>query len=171
MGINQIRTRKILAYSSINHIRWILIRIFWSIKIWLLYFFIYSASNFFIIKIFNKLNIKKINQLNSLNLSIFIKICFLLNFLSLRGLPPLIGFLPKWLTISINSFINIEVITVILITSTLLSIFVYIRLIIPIIFLKTSIRKINIPKLKFNFFTTSLNIIFLIRLPISNIFI
>lgn len=171
LGINQIRTRKILAYSSINHIRWIIFRIIWSFKIWLLYFLVYSISNFFIIKIFYKFNIRKINQINSLNLSITLKICFFINFLSLIGLPPIIGFLPKWIAISLNSLIGIELISIILILSTLISIFFYIRIITPIIFLKTSLKKIKFKTLKLNFFYISINFIFLFSLPISNIVI
>lgn len=169
IGINQIRTRKILAYSSINHIRWIIFRIIWSFKIWILYFLIYSISNIFITLILSKFNINKLNQVYSLNLSITLKICFLINFLSLRGLPPIIGFLPKWLTISMNSLIRIEFVSIILILSTLLSIFFYIRIIIPFIFLKISLKKVNYKTLKFNFIYVSINLIFLFRLPITNL--
>nr|ATL15410.1 NADH dehydrogenase subunit 2 [Callosobruchus chinensis] len=129
MGLNQTSLRKILAYSSINHIAWMLSSMLNFKMIWLLYFTIYTILTMNLVIIFYYFNIFYSNQFylifNSNKLLIFF---FSLNFLSLGGLPPFLGFLPKWLTILnlvMNQFYSL---TLILIISTLITLYFYIRL-------------------------------------------
>lgn len=81
--------------------------------------------------IFNNLKIFFITQLFLIRNSPITKLMFNLNFLSLIGLPPLLGFLPKWLTIQILIESNIYLLTFIIIVTTLIIIFIYLRIIIP----------------------------------------
>lgn len=129
MGINQNRTRKILSYSSINHIGWMLRTTLINHSLWLIYFIIYSLTTINITIIFKNLNISFINQIiNSINKNKLTKIVFSLNFLSLGGIPPFIGFIPKWITI--NNLIQQKMftITLIIILITLLTLVFYIRI-------------------------------------------
>lgn len=128
-GLNQTRIRKILAFSSINHIGWIISRSFNSQRIWIVYFCSYSVISINLILIFNIFSRYSLNQLfNFINKNKTIKFIFILNFLSLGGLPPFLGFLPKWLTIN-NLIINkYEIIRLILILSTLVTLFFYLRI-------------------------------------------
>lgn len=128
-GLNQICIRKIIAYSSINHVSWIIATLISSIDIWLYYFIVYCFININIYFIFKKYRIFYINQLaNILTLKKKTKFIFILNFLSLGGLPPFLGFLPKW--IAINRIINNEhyFIATILIIFTLISLYFYLRI-------------------------------------------
>nr|APX39167.1 NADH dehydrogenase subunit 2 [Neocrepidodera transversa] len=128
-GINQISLRKILAYSSINHIAWMLASMMNIKMIWFMYFIIYSIISLNIIMIFYIFNIFYMMQLfNSLNNSKLVKIIFILNFLSLGGLPPFLGFMPKWLTINFLTYNNFYFLSTILIMFTLLTLFFYIRI-------------------------------------------
>nr|ATL15436.1 NADH dehydrogenase subunit 2 [Callosobruchus maculatus] len=128
-GLNQTSLRKILAYSSINHIAWMLSSMLNFKLIWLLYFNIYVILVFNLIMIFKYFNIYYMNQLNLIfNSNKLLNFLFMANFLSLGGLPPFLGFLPKWLTImnlTSNQFYSL---TLILIISTLITLFFYIRL-------------------------------------------
>jgi NADH-ubiquinone oxidoreductase chain 2 len=129
LGLNQIRLRKILAYSSINHISWILARILNFKLIWFSYFIIYSLISLNIIFIFYKLNVFTLNQLfYSLNSNKLIKLFFIFNFLSLGGLPPFLGFFPKWIVINNLVLNQIYTLRLILIISTLITLYFYIRL-------------------------------------------
>nr|YP_009971747.1 NADH dehydrogenase subunit 2 [Cucujus mniszechi]QNG56457.1 NADH dehydrogenase subunit 2 [Cucujus mniszechi] len=129
MGFNQISLRKILTYSSINHISWMLASMLNSQIIWLIYFLIYSIISFNIIIIFHKWNIFYINQLiNIMNYNMMIKLTFNLNFLSLGGLPPFLGFLPKWMTIHNLISNNFFLLSLIMIIFTLLTLFYYLRI-------------------------------------------
>lgn len=128
-GLNQVSIRKLIAYSSINHLRWILIRIINNNNIWILYFLIYSLLNFIITIIFHEFKISYINQLTFIIFnSKLIKFFIFINLLSLGGLPPFLGFFPKWLIIQ-EIVINKQIILIlILIITTLISLFYYIRI-------------------------------------------
>nr|AXS65701.1 NADH dehydrogenase subunit 2 [Curculionoidea sp. 1 KM-2017] len=128
-GLNQICLRKLMSYSSINHISWMISNLMNSNKMWFMYFIIYSISNFFIIFMFNKNKMFYLNQLmNFMINNKIMKLIFMMNFLSLSGLPPMIGFLPKWLTINYLSNNNLYLLALILIMFTLISMYFYLRI-------------------------------------------
>lgn len=127
-GLNQISLRKIIAYSSINHLRWILIAIYLNNVIWLNYFLFYW---FLLIPLIYYFNINKLfyfNQLYSIIYNTKLKIILFINFLSLGGLPPFLGFLPKWLVIQSLSENHQMFIITITVTLTLITLFYYIRI-------------------------------------------
>nr|AXS66001.1 NADH dehydrogenase subunit 2 [Cucujoidea sp. 36 KM-2017] len=129
MGFNQISLRKLLTFSSINHIAWMMSSMFISNWIWFLYFFIYTLISFILILSFNYFNMIYIYQLFNIKFnSNNINFIFLLNFFSLGGLPPFLGFLPKWLTINGLNIMNLYMISFILIILTLITLYFYIRI-------------------------------------------
>nr|YP_009701194.1 NADH dehydrogenase subunit 2 [Idgia oculata]QEQ14400.1 NADH dehydrogenase subunit 2 [Idgia oculata] len=129
LGFNQISLRKILAYSSINHIGWMLPAILLSWSIWLIYFSIYFLITLNILIFFNYFNIFYIKQLIPIiNFNFTLKIFFLSNFLSLGGLPPFLGFLPKWFLINELVKNNFYFLSMLMILLTLLTLFYYIRI-------------------------------------------
>lgn len=172
-GLNQTCLRKILAYSSINHVGWIIRTLFYSINIWLIYIIIYSIININIILIFKKFNTLYLNQLRHIfNSRKKIKFLFILNFLSLGGLPPFLGFFPKW--IAINSIISNThyLIAFILIIFRLISLYFYLRISFSTFTLYTKknliilINKSNY----FHFLINTLSLIGIIICRIVNIF-
>nr|ALO76142.1 NADH deshydrogenase subunit 2 [Aphodius sp. APH01] len=128
-GLNQTSLRKILTYSSINHIGWMLSAMMFMESIWNYYFMIYTLMSFNIIFMLNMFNIFYLKQLFiTLNPQNMIKLLFNLNFLSLGGLPPFIGFMPKWITIQSlinNNFYSLSLIMVIF---TLMTLYFYMRI-------------------------------------------
>nr|ALO70278.1 NADH deshydrogenase subunit 2 [Aloconota currax] len=139
IGINQSSLRKILAYSSINHMAWMISAMFFSETIWTYYFIIYSILTMNILIILKLFNIFYYNQIIiSLNNNFLIKFLFSFNFLSLGGLPPFLGFFSKWLTIQylINS--NWLLLTWLMIILTLMTLFYYMRLIFNILILSNN---------------------------------
>lgn len=127
-GFNQNSIRKILAISSINNSTWILFAILINEKLWINYFLIYSILNFLIIKILNNYNINYINQIKFFNLNFFFKLNILILIFSIIGLPPIIGFLIKWILIKNLIYNNIYIIIIILVTLTILNLFFYIKI-------------------------------------------
>nr|ACJ14327.1 NADH dehydrogenase subunit 2 [Zosterops montanus] len=100
MGLNQTQIRKILAFSSISHLGWMAIIIAYNPKLTLLNFYLYTLMT---TAVFLTLNTIKTSNLSTL-MTTWTKIPSLnamlfLTLLSLAGLPPLTGFLPKWLII------------------------------------------------------------------------
>nr|ARH54078.1 NADH dehydrogenase subunit 2 [Aphodius foetens]QNV12162.1 NADH dehydrogenase subunit 2 [Aphodius foetens] len=138
-GLNQISMRKILAYSSINHIGWMLTAMMFTENIWSYYFIIYSMMSFNIIYILNKFNIYYLKQLFiSLNTQPIPKLFFNLNFLSLGGLPPFIGFLPKWLTIQMLINNEYYLLALLMMMLTLMTLYFYMRVTFSTVILKMS---------------------------------
>lgn len=129
LGINQTSIRKLIAYSSINHLGWILAAIQSRESLWIIYFLFYSFLSINLIYIFNIYSLSHINQIFTIffNLKI-IKFFIFLNLLSLGGLPPFIGFIPKWLVIQIITINNQLLLIFIIIIITLITLFFYIRI-------------------------------------------
>nr|AYQ19062.1 NADH dehydrogenase subunit 2 [Cleridae sp. 2 ACP-2013] len=131
IGLNQTSLRKILTFSSINHIGWMISALIQSKIIWLIYFSIYSMITVNLIFIFNKLKMFMMTQLiSSMNNNIYMKLFFSMNLLSLGGLPPFIGFIPKWFVINEMCLNNQFLLSLLLILFTLITLFFYLRMII-----------------------------------------
>nr|YP_010417648.1 NADH dehydrogenase subunit 2 [Protogoniomorpha temora]USF17768.1 NADH dehydrogenase subunit 2 [Protogoniomorpha temora] len=128
-SFNQTSLRKLMAFSSINNLGWMLSALSISEKLWMLYFLLYSLFIFIMCFLFYIINIFYINQLFNLNLNFSIKFSILINFLSLGGLPPFLGFFPKWMIINYLLSNNLFIISFIFTISSLIMLFIYIRII------------------------------------------
>nr|UDF83717.1 NADH dehydrogenase subunit 2 [Vermiophis taishanensis] len=128
-GLNQTSLRKIMAFSSITHIGWMLTAMFSSENLWFTYFLFYSLLSSIMIFMFNLFNIFHINQMFNLffhNNSI--KFILFINLLSLGGLPPFLGFIPKWFVIQFLIDNNQIFLLTSMVCLTLITLFFYIRL-------------------------------------------
>nr|AFB19482.1 NADH dehydrogenase subunit 2 [Malacopteron affine] len=100
MGLNQTQIRKILAFSSISHLGWMTIIISYNPKLTLLNFYLYAlmtAAVFFTLHSIKTLKLATL--MTTWAKTPALSAMLLLTMLSLAGLPPLTGFLPKWLII------------------------------------------------------------------------
>nr|UEX92141.1 NADH dehydrogenase subunit 2 [Acidiella didymera] len=128
-GLNQTSLRKLMAFSSINHLGWMLAAMRANELMWLMYFCFYSFLSFALIFMFNNFKMYHINQLfNSFFNSKLIKFSLFLTLLSLGGLPPFIGFLPKWLIIQMLILNNQYILMTFMTVMTLITLFFYLRL-------------------------------------------
>nr|QXG19516.1 NADH dehydrogenase subunit 2 [Drosophila serrata] len=128
-GLNQTSLRKLMSFSSINHLGWMLSSIMISELIWLIYFLFYSFISFILIFMFNIFKLFHLNQLFSWFVnSKILKFSMLINFLSLGGLPPFLGFLPKWLVIQQLTSCNQYFLLTVMMMSTLITLFFYLRI-------------------------------------------
>nr|ADF65618.1 NADH dehydrogenase subunit 2 [Vietnamella dabieshanensis] len=141
-GLNQTSLRKIMAYSSINHIGWILAGLLISNFLWISYYIFYILLSLPIIMNFYYLQLNYFSQLFSLSdNNNFNNIFMFSNFLSLGGLPPFLGFLPKWAVIQALTMNNYISLAVIMVSLTLIVLFFYSR-----IFFTTALLKQSNPK-------------------------
>nr|WRO44832.1 NADH dehydrogenase subunit 2 [Prothemus semimetallicus] len=129
-SLNMINLKKILAFSSINHMSWMMSMMVFSKTIWMIYFLIYTLSTFILIWFMNKMKILFINQISFLNNNKEMIMFFILGFVSFMGLPPTIGFISKWLTIQVLISEKWLFLSIILIILTIFMIFVYFQLMI-----------------------------------------
>nr|AAR28221.1 NADH dehydrogenase subunit 2 [Troglodytes troglodytes]AAR28222.1 NADH dehydrogenase subunit 2 [Troglodytes troglodytes]AAR28223.1 NADH dehydrogenase subunit 2 [Troglodytes troglodytes]AAR28226.1 NADH dehydrogenase subunit 2 [Troglodytes troglodytes]AAR28228.1 NADH dehydrogenase subunit 2 [Troglodytes troglodytes] len=129
MGLNQTQTRKILAFSSISHLGWMAIIISYSPKLALLNFYLYALMT---AAVFLSLNSTKTLKLSTLMTSWtktpVLNAMLMLTLLSLAGLPPLTGFLPKWLIIQELTKQEMAPAATAIALLSLLSLFFYLRL-------------------------------------------
>nr|VDB82606.1 NADH dehydrogenase subunit 2 [Eurytides dolicaon] len=128
-GLNQTSLRKLMSFSSINNLGWMLIALLISENLWMMYLFLYSFLISIMCFFFNLLNVYFINQLFIINMNFQIKIFLMINFLSLGGLPPFLGFFPKWIIINFLINNNMNFISFIFIMMSLIMLYIYIRLI------------------------------------------
>nr|AXP34573.1 NADH dehydrogenase subunit 2 [Myrmothera campanisona]QCE30901.1 NADH dehydrogenase subunit 2 [Myrmothera campanisona] len=128
-GLNQTQTRKVLAFSSISHLGWMAIILIYNPKLTLLTFYLYCLMT---TTIFLTLNTAKILKLSTM-MTAWTKIppltaTLMLALLSLAGLPPLTGFLPKWLIIQELTKQEMTSTATIITLLSLLGLFFYLRL-------------------------------------------
>nr|QBB87166.1 NADH dehydrogenase subunit 2 [Helicana wuana] len=143
-GLNLTLLRKIIAFSSINHLSWMLVAISISDTSWLFYFFIYSLILLSITSVFHKLQTFSLSSMiQSDQNSIFHALIISLNFLSLGGLPPMTGFIPKWMIIQIMVNLNLLVPLFFLLLSALITLYFYLRIVITLILLFNPILNFN----------------------------
>lgn len=172
-GLNQTQIRKIIAYSSIAHIGWILAILPFNPTITLLNLIIYIILTIpiFLVLIFNSsTTINSISLIWNKTPTTLIIIPLIL--LSLGGLPPLTGFLPKWAIITELLKNNCLIITTIIAIIALLNLFFYTRLIYSTtltIFPTNNNSKIltHHTNHKYNIILPSLTIISTLILPLS----
>nr|AAV32551.1 NADH dehydrogenase subunit 2 [Pharomachrus pavoninus]ACC62676.1 NADH dehydrogenase subunit 2 [Pharomachrus pavoninus]ACC62677.1 NADH dehydrogenase subunit 2 [Pharomachrus pavoninus] len=129
MGLNQTQTRKILAFSSISHLGWMAAIIAYNPKLTLLTFYLYIMITFAVFLSLNMTNALKLPTLmTSWTKAPMLNATLLLTLLSLAGLPPLTGFMPKLLIIQELTKQSTTTLATIIAMLSLLNLFFYLRL-------------------------------------------
>nr|AIY69326.1 NADH dehydrogenase subunit 2 [Arses lorealis] len=129
MGLNQTQIRKIMAFSSISHLGWMAIIIIYNPKLTLLNFCLYTLMTAAVFLIFNSMKVVKLSTLMTAWTKMpSLSTILLLTLLSLAGLPPLTGFLPKWLIIQELTKQDMAPTAVAMSLLSLLGLFFYLRL-------------------------------------------
>nr|YP_010938102.1 NADH dehydrogenase subunit 2 [Orlitia borneensis]WLD03645.1 NADH dehydrogenase subunit 2 [Orlitia borneensis] len=128
-GLNQTQLRKIMAFSSIAHLGWMITILTLSTKLMMLTFLTYvimTSTMFMTIKILetNKISTMMMSwtKLPTLNATM------MLILMSLAGLPPLTGFMPKWLIMQELSKQHMYFTTTMMVIMSMLSLFFYLRI-------------------------------------------
>nr|YP_010730000.1 NADH dehydrogenase subunit 2 [Amblyomma tonelliae]WEF75014.1 NADH dehydrogenase subunit 2 [Amblyomma tonelliae] len=160
-ALNSKTIKKILIFSSISHQGWVISIILMKSNFWITYMLIYSSLIFKISLTISKFNSSNMSNLFFMNKSITNKILILTLMLSLGGMPPFLGFFIKLISIIIIIKMSNFVI-MILIISSMINIYFYLRTFIPLIFINFNSIKTYLKK---NF--SKKNLIFNINLIIS----
>nr|AAT78078.1 NADH dehydrogenase subunit 2 [Anolis sagrei]AAT78155.1 NADH dehydrogenase subunit 2 [Anolis sagrei]AAT78157.1 NADH dehydrogenase subunit 2 [Anolis sagrei] len=128
-GLNQTQTRKIMAYSSIAHLGWMIAisSIMTNLMVLNLMIYLIMTSALFQALIFSKSKTVQ-DTTTTWTLSPVIATITMTLLLSLGGLPPLTGFLPKWLILEELVTQNLIPTATVMALSALLSLFFYLRL-------------------------------------------
>nr|QNJ59965.1 NADH dehydrogenase subunit 2 [Arphia xanthoptera] len=128
-GLNQTSIRQIMAYSSISHLGWMISSMIISENAWELYFYIYLLLNLTMVLIFSSMKLFFLNQIYLLgNIKTEIKFMMMLSLLSLGGLPPMLGFLPKWIIIHMLVDNNMTTMMLLMVMFTTITLYYYMRI-------------------------------------------
>nr|AMM04982.1 NADH dehydrogenase subunit 2 [Arctocephalus forsteri]AMM04995.1 NADH dehydrogenase subunit 2 [Arctocephalus forsteri] len=128
-GLNQTQLRKILAYSSIAHMGWITIIVMYNPTLMLLNLMIYITMTLgtFMLFMFNS-STTTLSLSHTWNKLPFMTSLILVLMLSLGGLPPLSGFVPKWLIIQELTKNDMIILPTFMTITALLNLYFYMRL-------------------------------------------
>nr|YP_010177460.1 NADH dehydrogenase subunit 2 [Thrips hawaiiensis]QSQ87285.1 NADH dehydrogenase subunit 2 [Thrips hawaiiensis] len=144
MSITMFSMRKIMIISSMNHLSLMIISLMLSKTMLKIYFIIYSTMTFMATKLFEKLQVNFIFQTmtlikkNKINNMIFLTI-----FLSMAGVPPFLGFMPKMLTIMLMMKSKMILTVMLILVFNSLSTFMYLRASLNNILMNLNINKIK----------------------------
>nr|BBD71093.1 NADH dehydrogenase subunit 2 [Trichonotus filamentosus] len=128
-GINQTQLRKVLAYSSVAHLGWMLVVSHFAPNITAFALALYILINASTFLAFKALNGASINSLAHSALTIpYLTAAIPWVLMSLGGIPPLSGFTPKWFIVNELANNELPITALIMVFSTLLSLFFYLRI-------------------------------------------
>nr|QEQ13710.1 NADH dehydrogenase subunit 2 [Xenopus borealis] len=128
-GLNQTQLRKILAFSSIAHLGWMVSVLPFSPQLMILNLVIYLIMTSAMFLTLKTISSTKISTLaTSWSKTPVTTALSLLTLLSLGGLPPLSGFVPKWFILQELTSQSTTILATIMALSALLSLFFYLRL-------------------------------------------
>nr|ACL01017.1 NADH dehydrogenase subunit 2 [Hylocitrea bonensis] len=129
MGLNQTQVRKIMAFSSISHLGWMAIIMIYSPKLALLNFYLYTMMTAAVFLTLNSIKVLKLSTLmTTWTKTPALSAMLMLTLLSLAGLPPLTGFLPKWAIIQELTKQDMALAATAISLLSLLGLFFYLRL-------------------------------------------
>nr|ASH96819.1 NADH dehydrogenase subunit 2 [Macrhybopsis gelida] len=128
-GLNQTQLRKIMAYSSIAHMGWMIIILQYAPQLTLLALLMYvlmTSAAFLTLKFSSA---TKINTLATIwSKSPMLTTTAALVLLSLGGLPPLTGFMPKWFILQELAKQGLPLTATVMALAALISLYFYLRL-------------------------------------------
>nr|YP_008475471.1 NADH dehydrogenase subunit 2 [Acrossocheilus barbodon]AGS83465.1 NADH dehydrogenase subunit 2 [Acrossocheilus barbodon] len=128
-GLNQTQLRKILAYSSIAHMGWMIIVIQYAPQLTMLAlgtYIIMTSATFLTLKMSMTTKINTLATTWSKNPMLASTTALVL--LSLGGLPPLTGFMPKWMILQELTKQDLPIIATTMALAALISLYFYLRL-------------------------------------------
>nr|BAM74825.1 NADH dehydrogenase subunit 2 [Myctophum punctatum] len=128
-GLNQTQLRKILAYSSIAHLGWMILVLQFNPSLTILAlstYIIMTSSAFLMFKSSNSTNINTLAT--SWAVAPPLSALASLVLLSLGGLPPLTGFAPKWLILQELCKQNLPLVATVAALTALFSLYFYLRM-------------------------------------------
>nr|YP_010250082.1 NADH dehydrogenase subunit 2 [Cephalopholis miniata]YP_010463371.1 NADH dehydrogenase subunit 2 [Cephalopholis spiloparaea]QTV20416.1 NADH dehydrogenase subunit 2 [Cephalopholis miniata]UUK29347.1 NADH dehydrogenase subunit 2 [Cephalopholis spiloparaea] len=128
-GLNQTQLRKILAYSSTAHLGWMILVLQFSpslTMLTLLTYLIMTSSTFLVFKLNKATNINMLATSWAKAPALTSLVPLIL--LSLGGLPPLTGFMPKWLILQELAKQDLAPAATLAALTALLSLYFYLRL-------------------------------------------
>uniref|UniRef100_A0AAU8G5Y1 NADH-ubiquinone oxidoreductase chain 2 n=1 Tax=Colposcenia aliena TaxID=3101724 RepID=A0AAU8G5Y1_9HEMI len=152
-GVTQSSLIKMLIFSSLNNSAWMIMSMTESYTLFIFYFMCYSLMTMLIISMMFKSQTKWMIQVKKMMLKE--KMSWYLIMLSMSGLPPFLGFFPKWLVLY-GMFFYMPYFSMIFILSSVFTMFFYMKNSFSMLFMNEMNMKMNIYYMKFNMLNKTL---------------
>uniref|UniRef100_UPI0030E081E4 NADH dehydrogenase subunit 2 n=1 Tax=Antonbruunia milenae TaxID=3053535 RepID=UPI0030E081E4 len=141
-GMNQSQLRLVMAYSSIGHLGWMISAMKYSISVSMLYFMMYMLISITVFTGLQKSWAQSHSSFSSmLNQGKWEANINLLSLLSLSGLPPLIGFMPKWAVLQLLMMNDSIGLAYVLAVGSMLSLYYYLNMLFVMNLVSSSVVK------------------------------
>nr|AAS75448.1 NADH dehydrogenase subunit 2 [Neomaskellia andropogonis] len=128
LGFNNTSIQKLVGYSSMVYLSWMVLSMVLGIKMFILMFFFYSTLLLFMSFMFNTHKSYSINQVMMMNYS-FINYCGILCLMfAMCGFPPFLLLLIKWMIFKSLIWINMKFFMLILLMSSVMIMILYFNL-------------------------------------------
>nr|YP_010736871.1 NADH dehydrogenase subunit 2 [Pedionis papillata]WEP24745.1 NADH dehydrogenase subunit 2 [Pedionis papillata] len=142
MAINQCSIKKILAYSSIYNLG-VMLSSMNSNEIWLNYMLIYSLTLVMLMPLLLKTKSMYLNQLILNEIEPVTKISIWISFMSMAGLPPLLGFSVKMMIIEKLVMKKELMLMLVMISTSMIIMFLYMRISLNSMMMQSILNKWN----------------------------
>nr|QOV08543.1 NADH dehydrogenase subunit 2 [Lygodactylus aff. angolensis] len=129
MGLNQTQLRKLLTFSSIAHMGWLIVALSFNPKLatMTLTIYLFTTSAVFLTLILTTMKTSPdLSSTHACHPTLTIALMLLV--LSLGGLPPLTGFMPKWLILNELVFQGLILLATLMALASLPSLYFYLRM-------------------------------------------
>nr|ASM82657.1 NADH dehydrogenase subunit 2 [Paratimomenus flavocapitatus] len=128
-GFSQTSLAKLMSYSSITHMGWIGAAFKLDGEKWVLYFGVYSLLVLSMMWVFQREGCYILSHLwLNCSMSLIMKITLFVGLLSMGGLPPLLGFFPKWMVIEMLINVGDWKLGIYMALGSLITLFYYFRM-------------------------------------------
>nr|AFJ19148.1 NADH dehydrogenase subunit 2 [Ptychozoon intermedium]AFJ19149.1 NADH dehydrogenase subunit 2 [Ptychozoon intermedium]AFJ19150.1 NADH dehydrogenase subunit 2 [Ptychozoon intermedium]AFJ19151.1 NADH dehydrogenase subunit 2 [Ptychozoon intermedium] len=128
-GLNQTQTRKIMAFSSIAHMGWLVIALTINLDITTMTLIIYIITTSTMFMSLTTLTSKTLLDFGTTwPQSPTLITMMLITLMSMGGLPPLTGFAPKWLILTHLCHLKLNLLATTIALASLPSLFFYVRM-------------------------------------------
>lgn len=127
-GLNQSSLRKLIAYSSINHLGWLLAACYFGVKYIIIYFSIYIVTNLVLVGVIHYRGIFYLSQVYYYSGPRIKSLVIIITWFSFGGLPPFVGFFGKWLLIRLMLEGGLGVLCTFIVIIRLVSLYYYTRI-------------------------------------------
>nr|ADQ54806.1 NADH dehydrogenase subunit 2 [Equus caballus]AML80143.1 NADH dehydrogenase subunit 2 [Equus caballus] len=128
-GLNQTQLRKIMAYSSIAHMGWMTAVLVYNPTLTMLNMLIYIMMTLTMFMLFiHSSSTTTLSLSHTWNKTPLTTTLILITLLSMGGLPPLSGFMPKWMIIQELTKNNSIILPTLMAIMALLNLYFYMRL-------------------------------------------
>nr|AAL66825.1 NADH dehydrogenase subunit 2 [Aspidelaps scutatus] len=128
-SLNQTQLRKLMAFSSIAHTGWMLATMTTAPTISMLTFLVYMMTTTPVFMLMYYTTMATIKDMGTVwTMSPHLTMIMTLLLMSMGGLPPLTGFMPKWLILNKMTSTNMVIEATTMAVSSMMSLYVYLRL-------------------------------------------